>query len=779
MPAKAGAIRAGRAFVELFADDSKLVRGLRRAQRRLRGFQEFAKSTGRGLMTTGGAVAAPFILATKIFAGFSDEMLKVKAVTQATPKEFERLNAKAKELGRTTSFTASQVAGGMVELGRAGFDTKQIDNMIGSVLSLARATDTELPRAAEIAGAAMRGFNIPAAEAGRVADVLTNTANNSAQGLEDIGEGMKDLAPLASESGDSLEETAALLGILANNAIKGSKAGNAVARAYKNVSTAAVQSKLKEYGVDVADANDNMKPMAQILGELGQATDHLGSVPKLALFDTIFGRGQAAALKLTNANFDDVLSKIKGLPGAADRAAAVMDSGVGGSIRRLISALEGIAIAIGESVAPMLSTFAEKLSAVAGWITKVVGENQAVIRIVLLAAAAAVGLGAAFVTVGIAASVLNAIIGLGVALWTGFGLVLTSVIALFGLITSPVFLLIAGIAELGRRLVDWGGVSKKITTAAGDQWNTFRKRASGAWGGIVEAVKSGDLGLAFRIVTLFLKSEWLRIVGVFQQKWNAFVGFFQTAWAGAVFTAARIFTNAFAGIQSFWLNLTSVLADGWAMFTGFVQRTWNTTVGFLAKAWETLKEMVTGKRGKSSASIDAETERANRAVQSGVDAKRAERERERKSRLGEIESERVATMDALGDEQRRREQERADANQRELDDIDEKLRAARDELSKSIDAAKGKRKKQDAEDDKLAGKSDADADGTQRKFRLGQREAGGKKIAIEGTMSAFDRFAAAGRQDPQLRVLKKIEDKLDGIKNGTDRIPRRSGAPNL
>ncbi len=129
-----GAIRAGRAFVELFADDSKLVRGLRRAEGRVKAFGNRISAIGRRLAGLGAMLATPIALSTRVFAGFDDQMRAVQAVTGATGKQFELLNEKAKMLGRTTSYTAAQVAGAMLELGRAGFDPSQIDASIASIL---------------------------------------------------------------------------------------------------------------------------------------------------------------------------------------------------------------------------------------------------------------------------------------------------------------------------------------------------------------------------------------------------------------------------------------------------------------------------------------------------------------------------------------------------------------------------------------------------------------------------------------------------------------------
>ena len=93
-------------------------------------------------------------------------------MTGAVGEEFDKLTEKAKYLGRTTSFTASQIAGAMLELGRAGFAPQEIDDSIASILNLARATKTDLSEATRIASSSLRAFNLPAEETGRVCDVM-------------------------------------------------------------------------------------------------------------------------------------------------------------------------------------------------------------------------------------------------------------------------------------------------------------------------------------------------------------------------------------------------------------------------------------------------------------------------------------------------------------------------------------------------------------------------------------------------------------------------------
>jgi len=129
-------IKAGAAYVELFLKD-KLSRGLQRASARLKTWGASMQSMGTRMVAVSAAMAVPIAMVTRSFADFDDQMRTVKAVTGATGRDFDMLTAKAKLLGRTTSYTASEVAGGMVEAGRAGFDPGQIDASIAAMLDLA------------------------------------------------------------------------------------------------------------------------------------------------------------------------------------------------------------------------------------------------------------------------------------------------------------------------------------------------------------------------------------------------------------------------------------------------------------------------------------------------------------------------------------------------------------------------------------------------------------------------------------------------------------------
>ncbi|KKK66496.1 hypothetical protein LCGC14_2963530, partial [marine sediment metagenome] len=146
-------IAAGKAFVELYTKNALFNKGLKNAQLRLAAFGRSAQQIGRRTIMLSAAMAIPFALAAQRFGQFEDRMLSVAAKSRATAAEMAKLTNQAKELGRTTSFTAVQVGGGMENLAKAGFSPREIEQSISSVLDLARATGIELPEAAHAAAA--------------------------------------------------------------------------------------------------------------------------------------------------------------------------------------------------------------------------------------------------------------------------------------------------------------------------------------------------------------------------------------------------------------------------------------------------------------------------------------------------------------------------------------------------------------------------------------------------------------------------------------------------
>ena len=316
-------IRAGRAYVEVTAETSKLQRNLTSAQAQLQNFGRTCTNVGKDLLMLSGAMAAPLVMAARSFAGFDDSMRLVQAVTQATDADFKALTKTAQRLGRDTSYTAQQAADAMVSLGRMGFSPTEIQASIDAVLNLARSTGTELAEAGDIAANSMRIFGIEASQMSDVADVLTVTANSSAQTLIDLFEALKMGGPQAA-AGESIRETSAAIAVLANMGIKGSLAGTALRKSFSQFAKVKVQDQLRSVGVETVDANGNLRKMAEIMRDIAKAMSTMPTAEKLAFAEDIFDiRGSLAGLTLT-ANTDELdamLVKLQDVEGVAAKTA--------------------------------------------------------------------------------------------------------------------------------------------------------------------------------------------------------------------------------------------------------------------------------------------------------------------------------------------------------------------------------------------------------------------------------------------------------------------------
>lgn len=403
-------IRAGGAYVEISARDGAFLRGLSRAQGQLRAFASSCASIGSSLLSVSGAALAPLGLATAAFAGFDDSMRSVAAVTGATGEQFDALAERARALGAATRYTAQEAAGAMLALGRAGMGAEQIDASIQSVLALATATGTDLAQSADIVSNTLNMFGLAAERSGHAADVLTATANGSAQTLTDLFEALKMIGPQAKAAGYSLEETSAAVGVLANVGLKGSMAGNALKRALQQFADPATQKRLAEIGVAVKTADGELRALPEIFRDLAVAMNGLPGADKLALAKDIFDvRASGAGLNLA-ANVDALdafLAKLREVDGAAAKTEESMNAGIGGALASLKSAAQDVALSVGDALAPALQALADQwrgnLNAISEWVAR---HGEAIVA-VTKGVAAVTAFGAALFVVNKAIAVVN------------------------------------------------------------------------------------------------------------------------------------------------------------------------------------------------------------------------------------------------------------------------------------------------------------------------------------------------------------------------------------
>ncbi len=405
----AGAIRAGSAFVEIFANDSKFQSALKRVQDKLKATGAAMRQMGTQLAIGGAALGAPIALALRQFTSFDDAIRMTAAVAQATGKDLEALTNRARELGASTSFTATQVATLMGELGRAGFAADQINEMTGAVLDMSRATGTDATLAAGIMAATIRQFGMEASDSVRVADVLTAAANKTFNSVTSLGEAFAYAGPVAAAAGMDLEQTAAILGTLGNVGIQGSEAGTALRRLL--TITGAEAEKLKGiFGVSFLDAAGNVRPLVDTLGEVATATNNLASGDRTARFNEAFGLlgiTSATVIGRVAADTRALEQTLRQVTGTSADTARQMDAGLGGSLRILMSAVGDVAIEFGKALAPSLQVVSLVAQKVANAVKVLIADFPGVAQAAVTISGALLGMGTALIAGGIAVQVMG------------------------------------------------------------------------------------------------------------------------------------------------------------------------------------------------------------------------------------------------------------------------------------------------------------------------------------------------------------------------------------
>lgn len=425
----AGGVKASRAYVKILLDQTKLERGLKQAQAKLKNFGSSLMGVGKSMVTVTTLAAAPIAFATKTFADFDDQMRMVKAVSGATEAEFKRLTEVAEKLGRETSYTAKQVADGMTAMGRMGFNPKEIENAIPSVLNLARATGVELGEAAETAANNMRVFGIDSSKMADVADILTATANGSAQTLTDLAEGLKMAGPQAAAAGDNIINVSGALGVLANMGIKGSLAWTALRKAYSQFAKTKIQAKLKAIGIATTDANGNLRAMPDIMADIAKKMNTMPTAERLNFAEEIFDlRGFLAGLQLGGniQQLEDFIKKLKNVGGTAANTAKEMDAGIGGAFRIFMSAVEGCQIAVGRIVSEALAPYIQKMSLVLNKVAEWIAAHKEVVIMAVKVIAVVAAVGAGLIVAGLAFKAMAIATG---ALCTVFTILKTVILA--------------------------------------------------------------------------------------------------------------------------------------------------------------------------------------------------------------------------------------------------------------------------------------------------------------------------------------------------------------
>lgn len=294
--------------------------------------------------------AAEYVV--EIGSAFEAGMSEVEAISGATGSELEALENKAKSLGSSTKFSATEVAGAMTNMSLAGWSVNQTLSGIDGVLQLAAASGMDLANASQVVTDNISSFNLEASQSTHIADMMAYAQANSSTTAAELGEAYKNCGANMNAAGQDIETTTSMLESLANNGLRGSEAGTALAAVMRDMTSKMKDGKIAvgDTSVAVMDSSGNFRDMTDILKDVENATDGMGDAQKQAALMSTFTSDSIKGLNmLLNTGADQVAGyevSLRNCSGTASDMAATMQDNLQGKLTELSSATEGLGIAV-------------------------------------------------------------------------------------------------------------------------------------------------------------------------------------------------------------------------------------------------------------------------------------------------------------------------------------------------------------------------------------------------------------------------------------------------
>lgn len=475
-------IIAGRAVIIVSLQD-KLNQELRRIRSTIRRFSNSMAELGGDLFRFGAVGTLGALIPTRAFMEFQDQMLFMQTKLQATDDTMKDLEKTILQLGRTTSFTSTEVALAGTELAKADFSAQQIQRSLQAVLDLGRGAQIPLGEAAKLLVNTLQTFKLPAEEAARVASAFVSAARNGTIDVIELKESIKELAGTFRFLNIPLDETLATITALSFSSLKGTKAGTSLNTMFLNMARHAKKLN-EELGVQPFK-NGTFVGVVPFLNQMEKALDKLPEEQQLAKVANIFnirgGRAQAALFLRGLDKIKETINDIKSSSDEARASALKLDSKLGGFFRRALSSFQNLNIAIGRTAEGPLSKFLDIARKVFITLESLSGVNPQFFQTLLIIPPIALAAGAALLTMSLIfskiAMLLTPIISLTGLFFSGLvrggvaNAKLVKVLATMkGFKTlafsgSGIFLLLEGLLLFGQRMPVLGSLFRIISAA--------------------------------------------------------------------------------------------------------------------------------------------------------------------------------------------------------------------------------------------------------------------------------------------------------------------------
>lgn len=326
----------------------------------------------------------------KVGAEFEKSMKNVQAISGASADDMKRLEEKAREMGKSTVFSASQSADALSYMALAGWKTEDMLNGLPGVLNLAAAGDVDLARASDIVTDALTAFGKQAKDSEELVDVMAATMSNSNTTVDLLGESFKYVASVAGSMKYSMQDTSFALGLMANAGIKGSQAGTSLRSVMTRLAsdTGGARTALEELGVKVTNADGSFRPLEEVIRDTQKAFSGLTDEQKTQIATTVAGKnglsGFLAMANATEADTNKLSEAISKASGTAQDMADTMNESTANQLKILMSEVQELALQFADFLIPAIKTVVQGFTSFVQGLQKISPEAKKVIGVVLI-----------------------------------------------------------------------------------------------------------------------------------------------------------------------------------------------------------------------------------------------------------------------------------------------------------------------------------------------------------------------------------------------------------
>ncbi len=550
------------------------------------------ESAGKKIMPVSAAVTGLGVASVKTAADFESAMSKVAAVSGASAGEIEALSKKAREMGASTKFSASEAAEAMNYMAMAGWKTEDMLGGIEGVMNLAAASGEDLATTSDIVTDALTAFGLTASDSGHFADVLAAASSNANTNVSMMGETFKYCAPIAGALGFSVEDTAEAIGLMANAGIKSSQAGTSLRTIMNNLSgeVKICGASIGEVTVATTNADGSMRDLSDILADCRTAFSGLSESEKAAAAESLVGKnamsGFLALMNAGEADINKLSGAIANCDGRAQEMADTMNNNLEGQLTILKSQLQELAISFGEILLPAVKKIVGGLQGFIDMLNSLPpGVKETVVTVGLIVAA----LGPVLIIVGKVISAVGTIMTIVPKLAGVINVVKGAFAALNAtMLANPIVLIIAAIAALVAAFIYLWNTNEEFRQFWINLWEDIKEIAVAVWEGLKEFFKAaweaikGIFTAAFEVIKTVVTTYFNLYKTIIETVFNVIKTIITTVWEAV----KGIFTTAFEVIRT-------IVTTYFNIYKTIIETVVNVIKTVIENVWNTIKTVIT------------------------------------------------------------------------------------------------------------------------------------------------------------------------------------------